>query len=132
MSNQNSIFEAGSAHFKKVLQSAELEPIEVPEWDATIYRPVAISMLRLDKIAKARDAGGLTHMIDIIIEVARTEENKAMFLNNKYTRDQFMKHFDPGVTMRVAGELSDALLPDTDESIDSVTEKNFEATDSLD
>ena len=126
MRKGSELLNKGKENFFKRLSDSELVPIEIPEWGGTIYRPVSISVERISRIKAAMESNGLEHLVQIIIDIARDEDGKPLFRSTD--KDSLMREQDPNVVIRVANELSEALVPEEEPLIEEAKESLGEAS----
>jgi hypothetical protein len=105
--NITKAFEKEVAAFKKKTAVTELIKIEHKFGGLDIYRPTALSTYRTDIINKALVAGGTAYHVDLMIQIARTEEGKPMFAEAQ--RATLMKKVESSVLKNIAAELLDAV-----------------------
>lgn len=99
-----SILENATAHYKAQL-AGNLQSIEVPEWETTIYFKAITSMADEQKVLKLHTEGKLAEaLVESIISKACDADGKKLF--KTADRVTLMHETDPKILMRVAGELN--------------------------
>lgn len=111
--DKNAILNNAAEHLKKVVEDDDLNVVEVPEWKCTLYFPSTLTLYRKDRIFAFQKDGSLKSMAQILIECAMDEDGKRIFSPKDF--DTLVKHTDSNVVIRVAGEMSKALIPPEDD-----------------
>ena len=116
--NGDLILSKATTHFKEKL-SNNVESVEVPEWDCTIYyRPM--NGKQRDSILKHVNEGNIFRaLVESILTRARDESGKLMF--KPVHERELMTKVDPDVVERVAQEMRtlDSIMLEEDEDVPS-------------
>ena len=107
-----SVLEKATAHFREKI-SGDLKHVYVPEWDVKIYFKNAISLKEQAKLVELSQQGKTVEaLVESLIVKARNEDGTKMFsMPDKIT---LLNEVDPGVIIRVVGEINDANEQETD------------------
>ena len=96
----NKLIDKATAHFESVLAGGLLGPIQVPEWDATIYYKPSSTMAEEAKIIELSQAGKTTEaLVQTLIIKARDSEGNLLF--DQADRPRLMRAVDPAVILRI-------------------------------
>ena len=106
------VLEKATSHFRSRI-SGEMKSIYVPEWETKIFFRVANTLKDESKIVELAQAGKtIEALVETVIMKARNEDGSKMF--NTIDKVTFMNEIDPGVIIRVAGEIATASTADSD------------------
>jgi len=94
-----SVLTKARGHFKDQL-AGELNSMEVPEWESTIYWKSISTFVQEQKVIELHGKGELVAaLVETLIQKALTKEGKRMFSNTD--RDVLMREVDPNVIIRI-------------------------------
>ena len=94
------------SHFRNAL-TQELQKIEVPEWDATIYFKVATTFATEKKILNLHSKGDMVEaLIETLLEKSLKANGKKMF--SPADKIVLMREVDPEVIIRIVGAMNEA------------------------
>lgn len=94
-----SVMQKARSHFKEQL-AGELNSLEVPEWETTIYWKNVSTFVQEQKVIELHGKGNLVEaLVETLIQKALTKEGKRMFSNAD--RDVLMREVDPNVIIKV-------------------------------
>lgn len=95
-----SVLAKAREHYKSQL-SGELQSIEVPEWETTVYYKSTSNFLQEQKIIKLHGEGKMVEaLVETLIQKALDADGKKMF--SSADRDIMLREVDPNVMIRVA------------------------------
>jgi len=93
-------------HFKDQL-AGEMNAIEVPEWETTIYYKNVSTFIQEQKVIELHGKGELVAaLVETLIQKALDKNGKNLFSNAD--RDVLMREVDPNVIIRVCTEINAA------------------------
>lgn len=127
--NSNEFLTKAKASFKERLNNEELQEFHVESLGLTVYYPLTVSLSRKDIIAKSMQKGGLEHMVDIVLEIARDDSGNPLFKksNRRLDRKALLEQVDPAIIMDMAAVMSATLNADIEEEgVQEEAEKNSE------
>ena len=106
------VLEKATAHFREKI-AGDLKHVYVPEWDCKIYFKNSISLKEQSKLIELAQQGKTTEaLVESLITKARNEDGTKMF--NMPDKVTMMNEVDPGVIIRVVGEINDATSEERD------------------
>lgn len=106
------VLEKATSHFRAKV-TGDMKFVYVPEWDAKIYFKTSITLKEQSKLIELASQGKTVEaLVETLIVKARNEDGTKMFsMPDKVT---FMNEVDPGVLIRVVGEINDAGYAEAD------------------
>jgi hypothetical protein len=105
------VIENATAHFRNKI-GGQMNSIDVPEWDTKIYFKTVSTLKDESRIVELTQQGKTVEaLVESIIVRARNEDGSKMF--GIADKPALMNEIDPGVIIRVAGEMNNATAADT-------------------
>jgi hypothetical protein len=107
----NVLYKATS-HFRTKI-SGEMKKISVPEWDCDIYFKPTLTLKEQGKLIELASQGKQVEaLVESLVVKARNQDGTKMFaMPDKMI---LLNEVDPGVIIRVVGEINEANDEDTD------------------
>lgn len=98
------VLEKATAHFRAKI-SADMQHIDVPEWECKIYFKPTITLKESSKLIELTQQGKQVEaLVESLITKARNEDGSKMFAMPH--KAVFMNEVDPAVLIRVVGEIN--------------------------
>ena len=100
------VLEAARSHYKGLLSNGLRGPVRVPEWDnAEVWFKASSNFLQESKIVELNQQGKTVEaLITSLIIRALDADGKPLF--NATDKPELMREVDPGVVLRVLGEMN--------------------------
>lgn len=93
-----------TAHFRNKI-AGDMQKIEVPEWETTIYFKQTATLKEQSKIVELAQKGSTVEaLVETLILKARNQDGTRMF--KPADKTVFMNEVDPDVVIRVVGEMN--------------------------
>lgn len=109
---KNPVLAKAIEHFKN-RNEAEMNEIEVPEWDTTIYYKNVGTFADQSKVMQLHQQGKVVEaLVETIITKARTKDGKRMF--QPAERTYLLNECDPEVLLKIATALNSTALQSYD------------------
>lgn len=104
--DKKSVLDNARSHFRSAL-SQELQSVEVPEWDATVYFKVATNFAVEQKIIELHGKGHLVEaLVETLLSKGLHEDGSKMF--SPADKIVLMRDVDPEVIIRVVTAMNEA------------------------
>jgi len=101
-----SVITKAKGHFRDQL-TGNLNSIEVPEWDTTVYFKNVSTFAQEQKILELHAKGELVAaLVETLVQKSLDKNGKRMFSNAD--KDVLMREVDPNVIIRICTELNAA------------------------
>lgn len=113
------VLDKATSHFRTKI-SGEMKRVHVPEWDCDIYFKPTLTLREQGKLVELASQGKQVEaLVESLVVKARNQDGTKMFtMPDKMI---LLNEVDPGVIIRVVGEINEA----NDEDVDlEKTEKN--------
>lgn len=105
------VLENATAHFRNKI-GGEMKSVEVPEWNSKVYFKTVSTLKDESRIVELTQQGKTVEaLVESIIVRARNEDGSKMF--SVADKPTLMNEVDPGVIIRLAGEMNSATAADT-------------------
>ena len=99
-----SVLEKAKQHYKSQL-AGEIQSIEVPEWETTVYYKSTNNFMAEQKIIQLHTQGKMVEaLIETLIQKALDENGNKMF--RPADRDILLREVDPQVIIRVCTQIN--------------------------
>jgi hypothetical protein len=99
-----SVLNKAKGHFRDQL-AGELNSMEVPEWETTIYWKNVATFVQEQKVIELHGKGELVAaLVETLIQKALDKDGKPVFKNAD--RDVLMREVDPNVIIRVCTQIN--------------------------
>jgi len=100
------ILDNAKGHFRDQL-SGEMNKIEVPEWETTVYFKNVSTFVQEKKVIELHAKGELVAaLVETLLQKALDKDGKRLFSHGD--RDILMREVDPNVIIRVCTLINDA------------------------